>query len=1047
MPNLLENSEEYRNNQISNNEYHNNNEYNYNDINSIIFVDGKEYNINDFLNERILSINEFSINDNEYPNNKENNLNQIIVDGVKYDVDKYVDEKVKKFNTYDFHNNEYDNSNNGNLINEININNQNIDIENYRNNILKRNIYTPNNEYEIDNLIIDSINSISDDILPYINTTSLSNEINAINRLYSAITNQTKLVQIGKKKLGDQLLKTISSNISKSISEKVNLSNLVKKDKSIFENRDYHITKRGTLDVIDDITGNAFGVFTSNLGNLVSGLIENLINNPLNKRFEQIDYLDDTRNKFILDNTGKGQVENIKLNVENNQYVLTYLKDNIDNLNNNQVINNKVYFSRNDYIVDPELGNDLIKENYINNNQYETDQITLFGKTNLYEKNENWDDDEHINDDVNKEFIWGKDINQFNIQKGLLKYTNALMNSSEDSIIYKGKTFYNPRNKSKFDGYSGAGIYNIPEEALRINSNLEDGIRQHNLEDQYDRYAKAIRFNGNRIYGGNKNTTNYDIVIPKFHPLRDDNGNIDNRNMMFSIENLAININRIDEDENLCYLNDEFDTPLPLSEKGPLNGRIMWFPPYDLKLIEDVSNDLTSTKFIGRGEPVYTYNNTERSATISFKLLIDMPPQLKEIPKENFHKKASEFFLFSGKYDLTLNNLKELEEQLNLINIELQNYEENINIITPSFEEQILTVYFDNDSDKIIESYENDITEPEKGEVEDYGLNLDFFYSINDFVNEYFIDEYKDYISIEFIGNSSNLYYDADKEPEYNKNLSQRRINSVINYINNIYGGDIRTDFNVKEKPLGSENAEEPNDKSIIHSRDVKLERNVEIKISKNKTTDIKNTNLTPEQQKQKRELLEQKDNIEAEISILKQKIKQINANEFNKIEIDDRYFKGFEWAEKNIFKPCFYSQTPEDFHRRLTFLQQCMRQGKNIESGNITNSVFGRQPVLVLRIGDFFHTKIMIESLALDYSIDVPWDLNPEGMGIQPMLADINMKIKIIGGQSLATPISILQNAISFNYYANSTFYNSGTYSTPTNNEIEQIKENNKEI
>jgi hypothetical protein len=51
-------------------------------------------------------------------------------------------------------------------------------------------------------------------------------------------------------------------------------------------------------------------------------------------------------------------------------------------------------------------------------------------------------------------------------------------------------------------------------------------------------------------------------------------------------------------------------------------------------------------------------------------------------------------------------------------------------------------------------------------------------------------------------------------------------------------------------------------------------------------------------------------------------------------------------------------------------------------------------------------------------------WDLNAEGAGVQPMYAKISLGITLLGGQSLGAPISRLQNAISFNYYANAEAY-----------------------
>ena len=74
---------------------------------------------------------------------------------------------------------------------------------------------------------------------------------------------------------------------------------------------------------------------------------------------------------------------------------------------------------------------------------------------------------------------------------------------------------------------------------------------------------------------------------------------------MFSIENLAW--------RDAKARNDEYD-PYGLSpeQRGPLGGRIMWFPPYDLQFSEDVSAEWNRNRFIGRGEDVLTYTNTER---------------------------------------------------------------------------------------------------------------------------------------------------------------------------------------------------------------------------------------------------------------------------------------------------------------------------------------------------------------------------------------------------------------------------------------------------
>jgi hypothetical protein len=72
------------------------------------------------------------------------------------------------------------------------------------------------------------------------------------------------------------------------------------------------------------------------------------------------------------------------------------------------------------------------------------------------------------------------------------------------------------------------------------------------------------------------------------------------------------------------------------------------------------------------------------------------------------------------------------------------------------------------------------------------------------------------------------------------------------------------------------------------------------------------------------------------------------------------------------FFHPAFHSITPEGLNSRLTFLQQCMRPGDTIptirndvngatslEYNNAVNTSFGTPPVLILRVGDFWHSKL----------------------------------------------------------------------------------------
>ena len=133
-----------------------------------------------------------------------------------------------------------------------------------------------------------------------------------------------------------------------------------------------------------------------------------------------------------------------------------------------------------------------------------------------------------------------------------------------------------------------------------------------------------------------------------------------------------------------------------------------------------------------------------------------------------------------------------------------------------------------------------------------------------------------------------------------------------------------------------------------------------------------------------------------------------------------------------------------------MTFLHQCTRQGPTnaVSSGRVKgrvidegghvieegspdylkfagNLAFGRAPYCILRIGDFFNTKICIDSMSISYDNNgIQWDLNPEGVGVQPMYANISISFKFLGGQDITKPIERLQNAVTSNYYANASIY-----------------------
>lgn len=129
-------------------------------------------------------------------------------------------------------------------------------------------------------------------------------------------------------------------------------------------------------------------------------------------------------------------------------------------------------------------------------------------------------------------------------------------------------------------------------------------------------------------------------------------------------------------------------------------------------------------------------------------------------------------------------------------------------------------------------------------------------------------------------------------------------------------------------------------------------------------------------------------------------------------------------------FDPAFHSMTPEGFMGRLNFLHQCTRQGdtrsasdeKNGYTAN--NLAFGRPPFCVLRLGDFYYQKIVIRNINISYD-PLVLDLNQEGVGVVPLIANVTISFNFIGGGDLSGPVRRLQNAMSENFYANSRLYN----------------------
>lgn len=925
----------------------------------------------------------------------------------------------------------------------------------FRERLINRNLYTIDNQYPLPESskqkLLKSVDSIIDVLLPF-KSINVSNSI--LGRLYTSPN--TPLSEIGTLMYVKNMTSSLLSRTSKNLLPTLNPTNILFGKNPIIFNKDFKITKNNEKLSIDgfisEVTGYTF-IKPFNVSKPIGFTSTTSINKVLNEDF----------GINLIENTGEGQLQKLFELLKYNKYVF------------NQHIQRNYFKKYTEYpyefdIINSEYDINQFSVGYVEPRKF-TDKII----------NENYENG-FIPDD--NYLIWGTGNKMVGLT-GVLGYTNRLLNDSKT----------NPEsNGIKID---------ITQEVFKINDNigfngsamrrtLDDGsgIRQHTIINQYPKVdengklVKAIRFDGNKIYGGNKNSTIYNTVFPKIHPI----GN-NNKNMMFSIENLAFQVN-----SDGLILNDYNKTyKIPKSEVGPFNGRLMWFPPYDISINESSNSNNPSIIFFGREEPVYNHTHTERTATISFTLLVDYPPQLKNYRGSDKYKKIAEFFAFG--------DVDEVQDSDDISNIELEikNYEKRIEEILgkKNDKESVISLAKEN----VIISYPNDEPNDVSNNVNtifdymfyvlkyetgsgissedgtNFGINeniydynnlvtsqynsSDLSVPLNGLIHKFFSNEENRVLYDIVLESRTSKRFKGDNEMKYNLELGKRRSLAAVKFI----GDRIRAIFGQTPEQLGinirytnnnlgsigSAGAIEENFNSdeIVNREDIKLERITTIQFVVNgKSLSGENRTLNEDET---RELDELRRNLDIAYVKLNKKKREYNIGGDNiGGDFVDGHYSGsvvsgnhFSNIMENKYIPVFHSQTPEDFHRRLTFLQQCVRQGASKRMGGVDgvrNSVFGRQPISILRIGDFFYTKVVINNVTVDYD-NCTWDLNPEGFGLQPMLAKITLQVNIIGGQSLSGPISSLQNAISFNYYANSTFTNEDVYLKPSDAEKAQYK------
>ena len=610
-------------------------------------------------------------------------------------------------------------------------------------------------------------------------------------------------------------------------------------------------------------------------------------------------------------------------------------------------------------------------------------------------------------------FFWSTGGEQNFNPKTLLYKTQQLVNNSENDVfINQTKKYFRDKEQDRIISRGNA----IRELSLLDVDGNANFCRVWTVNDRYS-YFNAIRntglfFNNEPGHTGDGfsadgGKASLSVLmpngIPKYHPSILDSKTT-RKKFMLSLENLAWADNLAD---------------LPLFEIGPgdpltgTKGRIMWFPPYELTFDENTSANWTNTEFIGRSEPVYTYNNSKRSGSLSFKIVVDHPRVINCYRGMN-NNLVERFFAGCVTPEDFIRALECAVPQtdIDLFKVKINEKEHPKTNITEKQQEPG-TVLYDQDVN-CSATTENClakrvINEPDFDKLKI--LTLEFIKKQLNNTNPKVLITLNGYASFEVeVGQLVGSISPVVLADSFSKDLKDKLESFLQQNL------DIKTFKNISFKIEPGKSVE--SQESSAYRVDVLMENDTE------NSTEA----LPPEKSVTPEEI----DPTEA-INLIDNLI--IDEGPYFDF-IDANYPNYFKTISEKIryFHAGFHSITPEGFNSRLTFLNQCMRQGPSIYDKKTSkdgvevgvqpqNLSFGRPPICILRIGDFFYTKVVINSLQISY--DGPqWDLNPEGIGVQPTIATVTLSIDLIGGHSLVGPINRLQNAVSFNYYANTEMY-----------------------
>lgn len=707
-------------------------------------------------------------------------------------------------------------------------------------------------------------------------------------------------------------------------------------------------------------------IFKNNISNFSSYYSTN---NPITENFSFIDnYIHN--NKLLIENTGDGQLFRLSGILSKNIFHPNY---NID-IDTQFLLKNK-----------QELYNNYNSFNSIKNNFNLTEftipvQIPPIDNNGnqATEYNSNIFNNENINNlggITNINDI--QDITQQkNITWGSIELDNKLVNVNYGLSLYTKNIF------------SQLGSKNTNNRTLPVI--LDKNGNNHYNGSIYNQNTSNNEYNYSKIrnpLGITNSKLEKSVLYNSMKPKVVGNGT---ENLMFSIENLATTYNSF---------------KYPEEQRGRFGGRFMWFNPFIMNINETSTPDFNTTKFIGRSEPVYTFVGNERTLTISFKLLTDYDKNLLEINDYNSYTR----YIHTNELITNNNNKNKPVTDLKLE----KDIDEKVEQLTKNSFEYIYNKGF------IIYNFNND----------DYAIS-----AINTIYVNNLLDLIDSIINYSELNENSkfkiyiNSYSSINADSNYSINLAEQRSNNIKDFIlwlirtqrseNRDIIESISFDllYEVEETQIGTINYDSPN---AVSERSGYI-TNVELLTSITYNKNLNNNDLT-----EINKLNEQKNDIvDSTVDIQNDNVNQLITTRLNN-NYNQLGLGGFSAIKNKIISPGLMSYSAKDMYDRLTFLNQCTRQGATIDSdpNTISNTVFGKPPVMVIRIGDMYFSKAILTQLTIDFADENNWDLNINDTGVQFMSCEVVISLKLIGGSTIDGPTKHILNGDSRSYYANSSF------------------------